>query len=416
MRNSFPGQVANDPERLQELWGVALIALDANVLLNLYRYSDSTRAALINVLELLKDRVWITNQVAKEYFSNRLKVIGDQAKLYDGSIAELEKLRSGFENQKQHPFIGSETLAGFVESFDKVVDELKLNKEIHDRRIYEDDIKDKLGDLFEGRVGASYEVARLEEIIIEGASRYKQKIPPGFKDSSKGGDGVSLSDRCAPYGDYIGWLQLMDKSKDQEIGIIYVTGDVKEDWWLKQSGKTIGPLPELIEEFMSVTSNSFYMYQPDRFLEYANSFLHQEASPDAVQEIREVRLEEDVSNSVTENLVDTVIKKKVARAMGGMYRGDDIGVAIDPSSDVEALGQSEYKAYVSNLTFRRDLAKSNLDRRMRELDMINLGVHSGRNVSQDDIFEEMRGIEQDIKSLNHRLSIARNALASFDDE
>ena len=102
--------------------------------------------------------------------------------------------------------------------------------------------------------------------------------------------------------------------------------------------------------------------------------------------------------------------------MGGMYRGDDIGVAIDPSSDVEALGQSEYKAYVSNLTFRRDLAKSNLDRRMRELDMINLGVHSGRNVSQDDIFEEMRGIEQDIKSLNHRLSIARNALASFDDE
>ena len=94
MRNSFPGQFANDPERLQELWGVALIALDANVLLNLYRYSDSTRAALINVLELLKDRVWITNQVAKEYFSNRLKVIGDHAKLYDGSIAELEKLRS----------------------------------------------------------------------------------------------------------------------------------------------------------------------------------------------------------------------------------------------------------------------------------------------------------------------------------
>ena len=416
MRNSFPGQFANDPERLQELWGVALIALDANVLLNLYRYSDSTRAALINVLELLKDRVWITNQVAKEYFSNRLKVIGDQAKLYDGSIAELEKLRSGFENQKQHPFIGSETLAGFVESFDRVVDELKVNKEIHDRRIYEDDIKDKLGDLFEGRVGAGYEVARLEEIIIEGTSRYKQKTPPGFKDSSKGGDGVSLSDRCAPSGDYIGWLQLMDKSKDQEIGVIYVTGDVKEDWWLKQSGKTIGPLPELIEEFMSVTSNSFYMYQPDRFLEYANSFLHQEASPDAVQEIREVRLEEDVSNSVTENLVDTVIKKKVARAMGSMYRGDDIGVAIDPSSDVEALGQGEYKAYISNLAFRRDLAKSNLDRRMRELDMINLGVNPGRDVSQDDIFEEMREIEQNIKSLNHRLTIARNALASFDDE
>lgn len=412
MRNFFPGQFANDPEKLQELWGGALIALDANVLLNLYRYSDSTRAALINVLELLKDRVWITNQVAKEYFSNRLKVISDQAKLYDGSIAELEKLRSGFENQKQHPFIGAETLAGFVESFDKVVEELRVNKEVHDRRIYEDDIKNKLGDLFEGRVGSGYELGKLEEIIVEGAARYQQKTPPGFKDSSKGGDGVSLNDRCAPYGDYIGWLQLMDKSKDQQVGVIYVTGDVKEDWWLKQSGKTVGPLPELIEEFMNVTSKSFYMYQPDRFLEYANSFLHQEASPDAVEEIREVRLEEDVSNSAAESFVGAAIRKKIARVLGDVYRGDDVGAVVSPSSGDHELNEGEYKAYINNLTFRRDLAKSTLDRRMRELDMINLGIDPGRDVSQSDIFEEMREVEKNIKQLNHRISIARNALAS----
>ncbi|MBF6033081.1 DUF4935 domain-containing protein [Pseudomonas sp. P155] len=416
MRSLFPGQFANEPEKLKGLWEGGIIALDANVLLDLYRYSDSTRAALINVLELLKDRIWVSNQVAKEYFSNRLKLIGDQAKLYDGAIADLVKLKSGFENQKQHPFIGAQALEGFVDSFCKVVDELKVNKEIHDRRIYEDDIKDKLADLFEGRVGEGYEVERLEDIVTEGIARYQQKIPPGFKDAAKGGDGVTLSDRCAPYGDYIGWLQLIEKSKEEGVGVIYVTGDVKEDWWLKQSGKTVGPLPELIEEFILKTSNSFYMYQPDRFLEYANGFLHQEASPEAVEEIRETRLEETISNSVAESFVNKSINRTISRALNNLYRGDDAGGVPEEPSFYHGLTESECKAYIANLSFRRDLAKSSLDRRYRDLDLINLGGDVGRDVSEADVFEEVRSIEQNIKVLNSRLAIANNYLAALIEE
>lgn len=289
MKSAFPGQFSNNAENIKSLWDEAIIALDANVLLDLYRYSDSTRAALFNVLELMKDRVWISNQVASEYFANRLGVICDQAKHYEDAIRNLEKLKAGFENQKQHPFVVVETLNGFVESFDKVVAELKESKDGHERRVSNDEIKEQLGVLFDGRVGGRYDEESLEKIILEGAERYKSKVPPGFKDAKKS-VGETLKERCVPYGDYIGWLQLIDYSKEKKCGVIYVTGDVKEDWWLRHQGKTIGPLPELVEEFVDKTSYSFYMYQPDRFLEFANKFLKQDASPEAVEEIREVAI------------------------------------------------------------------------------------------------------------------------------
>ena len=184
MKSAFPGQFSSNPKNIKNLWEEAIIALDANVLLDLYRYSDSTRSAFLNVLELMRERVWISYQVAGEYFSNRLSVISAQAKHYDDSVKVLEKLRASFENQKQHPFVAGETLAGFVESFNKLVSELKESQAAHARRISEDEIKEILGDLFDGRVGPSYDDARLEGMITDGAERYKNKIPPGFKDES----------------------------------------------------------------------------------------------------------------------------------------------------------------------------------------------------------------------------------------
>ncbi|WP_417693758.1 PIN-like domain-containing protein [Pseudomonas sp.] len=413
MKNSFPGQFSNKPDKIKALWENGLIALDANVLLDLYRYSDSTRAALINVLELLKERIWISNQVAKEYFSNRLKVIGDQAKLYDSAISELGKLKAGFENQKQHPFIGVEALDGFVASFDKVVDELKINKEIHDGRIYEDDIKNKLGDIFDGRVGAGYEVGKLEEIVVEGAVRFQNKVPPGFKDAAKGGDGVSLSDRCAPYGDYIGWLQLMEKSKESGLGVIYVTGDNKEDWWLKQSGKTIGPLPELVEEFVGVTDNLFYMYQPDRFLEYANGFLQQEASPDAVEEIRDTRVEEVIYFPKKHLGTGHGTKQDGIRGVDVMFPVDSLPHYTFDSLFDSGLGVEGCKAYISNLNFRMDIVKSGLDRRFRELDMIKMGVDIGRETTDIEIYKEMMDLEKAVGKFKSMIVVANHYLATL---
>jgi len=65
---------------------------------------------------------------------------------------------------------------------------LKKNKSVHTARISNDEIKDAIASIFENRVGSPFDKEKLQELISEGEERYKQKIPPGFKDGSKSGD------------------------------------------------------------------------------------------------------------------------------------------------------------------------------------------------------------------------------------
>jgi hypothetical protein len=292
MKKEFPGFFANGVLDIEKLWDECIFVLDANVLLSLYRYSDSTRSELLQVFDALADRLWIPNQVAYEYLNNRLTVIGEQSKIYDDAIKKIETLRKSLENNNQHPFVSKDTLGASIGIFEKLIAELNENKSIHEKRINNDEIKDQLEQLLADKVGKTFTKEKTEEIITEGKARYEEKIPPGYCDIKKGGNSTLFLDICKPYGDYIVWLQLIDKSKVDEKPIIFITGDVKEDWWLLFNGKTIGPQPQLVEEFLSLTEKSFYMYPPDRFLERANMYLQQETSQQAVNEIRDIRFEE----------------------------------------------------------------------------------------------------------------------------
>lgn len=286
MKSSFPGHFANSSADVKEIWDNCLFVLDANVLLSLYRFSDATRIELLKVFRSLKERLWIPHQVAQEYLVNRLVVIGDQVKSYDDTVRKVEGLKKSLENINQAPFVSVETQQAAAKVFDMLNKEFAQNKEVHDRRIYSDDIKDELEILFEGRVGAAYSRDEMEDLIAKGKARYDEKIPPGFSDVKKGGESELFADRCKPYGDYIVWLQMITKAKSSGMPIIFVTGDVKEDWWLNFQGKTVGPLPALVQEFQEEADTRFYMYTPHKFLERANEHLEQVVSQVAVEEIK----------------------------------------------------------------------------------------------------------------------------------
>lgn len=293
MKSAFPGHFANDPDDLKALWEESLIVVDANVLLSLYRYSDNTRTEFLDVFDKLKDRLWIPHQVAKEYLKNRIGVISAQAKSYEDAMKSIETLRKSLESTKQHPFISGDLLEDTFDCFDRVIAELKQSKEQYVNKINSDDIKNIVGDIFDGRVGGAYPEPRLEQVITDGKVRYDNNVPPGFKDAKKGAGGTSFEDRLAPYGDYICWLQILEKSTADRCNIIYVTGDLKDDWWLSSNGRIVGPLPELIDEFVKETSQRFYMYMPDRFLQRAGDYLEQAVSQEAMKEARDVQLEGD---------------------------------------------------------------------------------------------------------------------------
>lgn len=137
--------------------------------------------------------------------------------------------------------------------------------------------------LFQGKVGEAYTKEQLNEIYKEADGRYANKIPPGYRDNAKPGN--------EKYGDYIIWQQLKEHAKTQGKPLIFVTDDKKDDWWWVHEGKTIGPRPEIRRDMYEYAKVKFYMYQSERFIEYARNLfnLNQQETQKAIDEVREVK-------------------------------------------------------------------------------------------------------------------------------
>jgi hypothetical protein len=101
----------------------------------------------------------------------------------------------------------------------------------------------------------------------------------------------------------------------------------KEDWWWKSQGKVIGPRGELVEEMRQRAGVPFYVYQADRFLEQAGTFLNQEVSKEAIDEAHDLALleaEEEQREEAKRRLAGAV-------ATGVSTNASDLGGSRIPS-------------------------------------------------------------------------------------
>ncbi len=290
MKSQFPGYFKPTAKETTDLWENALFVFDANILLNLYRYSDETRDDFFKILEKVKHRIWLPNQSASEFFKNRLNVIYQQEKSYEEAEKSLKTLETEFKNSRQHPFITNKTLKKLSILSKEICEQLSESKNSHNKRINEDDVLDRIEELFNSKVGNEYNKEQLEEIYQEGKVRFLDKIPPGYKDGDKKDDS---SQNIRKYGDLVLWKQILDESQKIEKGVILVTDDRKEDWWIRFNGKTLSPRPELKKEFQMVTRQTFHMYQSDRFLEFATKHFGEEINENALEEIRELQRDDE---------------------------------------------------------------------------------------------------------------------------
>ena len=103
MKRLFSGYYRPDDDQLQNLWQTCLFILDANVLLNLYRYPEEARSEWFEILNAISERLWIPHQAALEFQENRLSVIAEQVQLYDEvkNIIQESKDRLKDIDQKQ---------------------------------------------------------------------------------------------------------------------------------------------------------------------------------------------------------------------------------------------------------------------------------------------------------------------------
>ena len=259
MKEIFPEYHPLSDKNYKKLWDEGIFVFDANVLLNLYRYSVSTVKDLLDIFKIIEDRLWLPYQIALEYQENRLNVILEQEEKYKKIIQDI----------KESPI--------------KIIKDLDKNLEKYNSRIENDDILQELNHLYNGKVGNPYTDEQRAEYENSAEKRFKKLIPPGYKDKDK-----TINER---YGDVIIWLNVIEKAKALKKHLVFVTDDDKEDWWLVVRGRTISPRPELLREFGKETKQLFWMYSSRKFIEYAKEYLKKDIKQNTIDEIEKQQKE-----------------------------------------------------------------------------------------------------------------------------
>lgn len=317
MKEEFKWYFPISEDELNDIWGDGLLTVDANVLLDLYRYHESTRNTLIESLKDFNGRLWLSNQAAEEFIRNRTGVIVSSEKTFREAKGEVEKFRNSLESTisqlKGNRIIPDEIADGLIEKINPAIDEaleqITESKSSYPKYLNDDPILEQLMEMFDEAVGPAYSEEEIPELIKEAENRIENKIPPGYMDDNK--------DDNRQYGDYFLWRQILDKSKSDGTSIIFVTSERKEDWWEKISGKTIGPRPELLREAYDSTGKRILIYQTDRFLEYSSKRSGNALDSDAVAEIRAVdMLRSDMEHAV--ELTDHNIIKRTESSQEGV--------------------------------------------------------------------------------------------------
>lgn len=354
MKETFPGWYAKTPKDLTALWDRAIFVPDANILLHLIRHSASVRAQLMAVFERKKDALWIPYQVGIEFQRRRLDVQQHAMDAYDKLTEELKgsvnQARNKLNQYRAHPVIDVErelaALEVFFSDFEK---RMAAARAKHPNEELATSFS-RVSELFAGRVGAKPTEERLAAIRKEGEERYAKKIPPGFEDAKKGAD---AGDK---FGDLIIWKEMIEKAKADKRPIIFITDDVKSDWWHIHQGKKLGPHPHLVEEFLAATGQQFHIYELLQFLRYSAE-TGSAIQPDAVQKIAETMIADSQAAASQGAATERALAIKAVRSelRGKEFELDDLIkslIELPPRMGEEAL---------------RDDAKRSLKLRIAEL-------------------------------------------------
>ena len=303
MKDFFQDPYSYTDKEYSEIWDNSIFVVDTNVLLNLYRYTDETRHHLLQILSELQDNLWMPHHVGLEYQNNRVHVIIEQSDAFDlviqiinnSSRFALNELKTKFNSsRRKHSSIKLDKIKDCItQSFSDIVKEVTHQKKEHPDLLKEDSIRKVITQLFNSKIGNPYNQEALDRIYTEGEERYKNGIPPGYKDSKK--EKLKYYERSTikvEYSDLIVWKQILDKAKNDNVSVVFITDDTKEDWWQVVRGRIIGPRQELINEFKFETNQDFLMYNTEQFMTHASQFLRSNLSSEAIKEVKKLTEDE----------------------------------------------------------------------------------------------------------------------------
>ena len=258
-----------------------IIVLDTNVLLNIYRYSAEFSEFALNCLRAVKRYVVLPATVRLEYEKHYKAEFVKMRERVENASQETskqiqiakKKILKTCDNLERLQFSDIGVLrAGLAQKIDALekffndffCERNSLNLISH---FWEDN--DYLMDIVKewdrsNRIMLSPSQEDIYYWCEEGEKRYKNEIPPGFKD-------IKNKDGVRKYSDLILWKEILRFAKKEEKNVVFVTDDVKSDWW-----KTVGDNRELhqklIDEFENTGQKLFPFISREFYNEIATAF------------------------------------------------------------------------------------------------------------------------------------------------
>jgi hypothetical protein len=277
LRYGFDANVPQTDLEVEEALTSGLLSLDANVLLNFYRYSPKARDALVEVLKAAGDRAWVSHQAAREFWRNRSVAIDSRNQATEELSKAIEKSADAalkaVDAWVKQTAVSNDTkrqaIAALGDGFGQVRDLIDAEIQGAGTITYDgstDTVLAILTDLLSDHVGPALTDEDHQAAVAEGERRTQSKIPPGYKDAEKASgdapDGAS--------GDYLVWIQSIAEAKRRDLSLVIVTGDEKEDWWWKHRNVFMGPRQELVHEFTAESERRLFMLRPVQLIDHAS--------------------------------------------------------------------------------------------------------------------------------------------------
>ncbi|MCQ4148602.1 PIN-like domain-containing protein [Rhodococcus qingshengii] len=284
MRAEFPEWYPLADDELARTITDGTIAVDTNVLHQLYRLGTEQRNEVLGVLRnpAVRDRIWVPHQVALEYQRNRLKVGRDQGHAYDAVTTEIatatnklsEVINQNIRDKKIRDQI-KEAVHQALAPVSALVTELRGEHVIDaDTLRTSDPIRAALDKLLDKphRIGPKPDEKVIEDRIKDSVARYDKDIPPGYADAK------AKKPKDNPEGDYLIWCEILDHAEANQRPLLFVTNDTKEDWYQLDDRIPVAPRIELKREIATKTKHPYHQLTLEQFLRLANEHLGTETS------------------------------------------------------------------------------------------------------------------------------------------
>lgn len=234
-----------------------VIVCDTNVFLGLYRFSPDYANFAVECLNAVKESIILPYTVKIEFERHNSVLYKKRKEAVENCAADIMKLvenqkgkiLGSFSNLVRRQFPEVDTVQKEIENkYNEICD--LLIEYFADRSVltllqdsWDSDIVKCMFDelLTQGQIMKDFSRDEIYSICEEGVKRYKDNTPPGYKDAKE-------KDGIRKYSDLILWKEVIKYAHDHQKNVIFVTDDVKADWWNSVDGQ-YEFLDELVNEF-----------------------------------------------------------------------------------------------------------------------------------------------------------------------